>query len=455
MSAADQLTQRFSVAPLRPATGPVVGVITPRRVIALFILAGTEGLLLWLLYAVAIVPTFGYQRFSYQNPGVASLVVALTIAALPSLTLPATVRRPSFGVLWVLYVVVIIPSAVIPHLIPLGTTADHFRWELLLVGSFLLATAIIRVPTVSTVRVHVLRRHAVGVLVVAYTVVALYLLVKLGVSLRPVGFADVYAVRLRARTVLETDVALAYLVPWFQNVICPCLLVAGWTTRRWLLVAMGLAGEVYIYQAFGNRQALLGVLFIAGFLIVVRQLSLRHVAHFILATACILLGLVLIVHISTDAVVPTSIIGLRTFAIPGILSANYYDFFSAHPIVLLRDGLLGHFARSPYSLSTSNLISDVYYGLPSSTSNAHVWADGFANFGLLAFLLVPVLLGLVLWLIDAATANVPVAVVLAGLSFLIISWGNVGLTTSLVTSGTGLMLVLLLLTGGAVLSPRT
>ena len=93
-----------------------------------------------------------------------------------------------------------------------------------------------------------------------------YLLATFGIRFDLPGLAEVYDVRSSFRDAVGGGVgaiAAGYLVPWAGNAINPLLMTIGIVRRRWLLVVLGLVGQVLIYQVTGFKSILFSVVLVA------------------------------------------------------------------------------------------------------------------------------------------------------------------------------------------------
>jgi O-antigen polymerase len=136
----------------------------------------------------------------------------------------------------------------------------------------------------------------------------------------------------------------------------------------------------------------------------------------------------------------------RLFAVPGVLSGYYFDYFANRPPVLLRDGIGGILSSSPYPREMTYQIGGEYLGRTDANANVNVIADAFANFWFGGLIVALVLAGLLI-LLDSATIRLPLGATMASCVLVLLALLNVGLTVALLTSGFGLAIVLLWLFG--------
>ncbi|MEG1910090.1 MAG: hypothetical protein RR190_03875, partial [Bacteroidales bacterium] len=100
-------------------------------------------------------------------------------------------------------------------------------------------------------------------------------------------------------------------------------------------------------------------------------------------------------------VVLGSILVFRLMFIPAQLSFIYYDFFSSHELLFLRESLFKWLGiLSPYETPIVYIIGDVYFHDPESCANQGLIGDAFANFGWYSLLVYPFLWALLGKVVD-------------------------------------------------------
>jgi len=104
-----------------------------------------------LAYLVFISPQFSDGGLVNKLAGVDSLIVAVILAVVPALWLPATARRPSDAGLWLVYTVGYVPSIVVPPFI-LGS-----GWGLLPLWVALASSFVVVVIVADRVQLHLPR----------------------------------------------------------------------------------------------------------------------------------------------------------------------------------------------------------------------------------------------------------------------------------------------------------
>jgi hypothetical protein len=134
---------------------------------------------------------------------------------------------------------------------------------------------------------------------------------------------------------------------------------------------------------------------------------------------------------------------MRTFSSPGIAIAQYYEFFSTHPLTLGSHITgLSWLVDYPYDYDIPQTLGYYYYGT-LVTANANFWAqDGLASFGVIGLGLVSVIAAFVFWILDSVTRGLSMKFVIPALVGILVSFANVSLFTTLVTGGLGFFILI-------------
>jgi hypothetical protein len=127
------------------------------------------------------------------------------------------------------------------------------------------------------------------------------------------------------------------------------------------------------------------------------------------------------------------------------MSYDFYDFFSRHGYTYWSHvRFVSRFIPYTYDLQIPYLIGREYYGNDVLSANAHFMAtDGIAAAGIPGLLLISAVAGLVLYVIDLLAKRHDRLFLLLLLAGPLIALLNVGLFTTLLTDGLGVLIVLL------------
>lgn len=212
------------------------------------------------IYATYLSDIWAYEGVNWQDPPFLELAIAFIAIVATGATMPRSMQRPSDFCLWIIYTIVIVPSAFL---------AEASNWlpqsERLPAALGICAVAVVvrlitapnsgaLLPTPSRIRINFWLVSAV-LLAITYG----WLISTIGIHHTYISFADIYAVRADYKQALAEVPALAYLLPLSYACINPALIVWGVLRKDWVKVLAGIGGDFLIYLASGARLALLSV----------------------------------------------------------------------------------------------------------------------------------------------------------------------------------------------------
>lgn len=403
------------------------------------------------VYQLQIAPAFSYLRYTYRDPDPVHYGVAILLVVALALILPRRISQPSHVICWLLFVVAVAPSIVVPQYTDVLRSDDALEVALWVFVSFLpVATLGTRRAVRGSVPRVIVSPSAfwTGLTVLAVLVFA-YVVSQVGITFDLPSLSDVYGVRAEyAATEASSSKLLSYSTPLLANVISPLLMARGLLARRWIWLAAGLLGEVFIFSFTGYRSALLSPLAVFAVWLLFRRREKP-------AAVMVLVGVVLLTLATWgldrlfDTLEFTSLLVRRFLITPGLLTGAYVWLFADIEKAHLSHSFLSPFFQYPYSREPPQLIGELFFGNAGTNANANLLADGFANFGFLGMLLECLVLMVVLWIIDDACRGLPVRA--AALVFVMptLSLADSGLFTTLLTHGMGAATV------ACLLMPRT
>ncbi len=398
-------------------------------------------------YASWVAPVYAFAGANYLPPSQTVLLILYILAVLPSIWIPLEIRRPTQFVYVVIYITVYVPSVLVPTFIAYQTVDDTLLLSFTLCMGYGLIGATYRFPTVR------LRHSAISADVFWSLVYGLvltfdaWIFITFRGSLQFVSFEDVYSVRHSATEVLQSAGLLSYAMCWLSGALNPYLMVSGIFERKKTRILLGVAGQILIYAAAAHKAALVSILFVPAFAVWFRggprRFPLKLVALVLVIVLAIAFGMQ--IFPSSQAVHWTGVVVLfRTFALPGMLTAQYQDFFSRNPRTWFSQyAPLQTLLQSPYTHEVSYEVGEYYTGDQDVQSNAHFWAsDGIASTGVGGILIASVLCGLVFWVTDNTLTKCSEGFGAAALTFWALAISNASLLTSISSLGLGILILL-------------
>jgi O-antigen polymerase len=401
------------------------------------------------VYLTWLHPTFDYIGFAYEAPPWIYVVLAWGLSVSPAIWMPIVVRRPSQLILWVLYLSVFIPSMFVPlyaayqplNEVVLLMLALYFGFVLMSCGSL---APLVRIPSI---RIH---QAAVmpSVCLITLFLMAWVVVVFAG-HFRLVSFGEVYQEIRFAGAEVAQGTGVGYAVMWLAGAFHPFLMTWGLIYRRPGYFMLGALGQVLLYCTAGLKIILLSTVLFPSFYLALAGRSARFGLRLTWTAVLVFLLLnsanLLVEDVGKTQFMLAALVFLRSFGLTGLTTAQYQDFFSAHPFTHFShvkglDALIDY----PYQGPIGKEIGFFYSSNLDYNANAHLWAmDGLAGAGLWGVIAISILGGLVFWLLDnAARGHKPVFAAMT-VCFAAFNLSNVSLFTSLFSGG--LIFIILLL----------
>ena len=405
-------------------------------------------------YVTWVVPEFAYLGFVYTPVPLWCEVVSFLIALGPAVFLPIGLKRPSWIVLWLLYVVAFIPAITIPQYSP-----NLSNWEAIGLSAGLATSfAMICLPTMLPRGRFPVVQVPPAVLAVLFGVVAagLYGMVirVFGLHLRPPSLSEVYNTRAAySQEAAASGGAVGYAMSWLAKVINPLLISLGLLRRNLLMLLAGMAGQVLLYSTTGLKGSLFGIVLLVAVLIAMRGKGRNFGVWCVWGVVA-----VVITALSLDALMGTriftSLFVRRVLITPGRLTGLYFEFFRSHPKTLLANGLFAPLAEYPYPTSPTYLIGSTFIR-DETSANANLWATGYAAFGVPGMMVFSLILGLVLWVYDSVARDCDLRLTVLLLAMPSMALANTALPTTLFSHGLLLAIIIIYLMSGTSLVTAT
>lgn len=391
-------------------------------------------------YVQFISPAFAYMKFTYQPVSLAHMFVSWIIVVAPSFWMPVSFGRPSHFVYWLLYICVVIPIG----MVPMYVASENLDQVLIFVFSVTLSHSVLaliyKVPLLHITRTKARNFQVIAGLLTLTVVVFALIVHTYGLQTRWVSLWDVYDVR--ADHTSKTTRWMAYLVSWQANVVNILLMAYGLVKKKWMLLLLGVFGQLYLYTTAAYKSILYSVVLVVAILLLTKvrwrnmAVTMVWVALAVIVTACA-------VDIMTESILASALITRRIFVVPGLLGWFYFDFFSHNPKLMLSHSVLSPLVSYPYTYTPASTIGLHYFGSSEASANAGVWADAFANFGYIGIIIFTFALGMVMWIYDSLANRVDwrLAVVMLGVPAFTLT--NSSLLTTLLTHGLGVVMIAL------------
>jgi hypothetical protein len=323
-----------------------------------------------------------------------------SMGILPSLWIPIAIKRPSQILLWAVYLMVYLPTAIVAVYSP-QSDLDVFFMLLVMLAGVVMLSLVYRLPYLSLPRVHIpppIFWLGLSLLTVFFYAV---IWIELGSIIRIVSLEDIYIQRLALMDSGASSLA-GYAQVWTPLIIMPLFMAYALMRKNWFVYALGILGTIFFFAVSAQR------IFLAGpFLLIIIFLLFRDHGRFFGikwvggAMAAFTIPFMLQIGASRYPWLFSDLVLNRSFINSGVLSTWYFDFFSFNPKVNFADVRgISWFVTSPYSASYKEELGWYFWG-QRTDPNAHFMADGFAQLGYTGVLIECAIAAGMLWMLDS------------------------------------------------------
>jgi hypothetical protein len=397
---------------------------------------------------------YAYMGVRVLPTSTSTLLMFWTMAVLPAFFLGVHLRRPSDIVQIFLYYAVHVPTAALMPLVSYSTLGVQLAYcaaiGLALIGlNVRYAMPVARIPVITV------PSSIFWLGITAFYLLALLVFARSGyLSFGSLDLLQVYAQReeLTGRAA-ELGRLFFYMANWTGAAFAPFLIIVGLFKRRLLLVVLGigLAGASFVVSS--NRANFVAVPAVIAGYYALRSSHGRYLAVVMGAAFLTLTGLTVAIDVSgvTGLTMPlvTFQVFHRIFTNNGYLSAIYLDLFHGHQFAFYADSFLrwlpGPRLESPVPILAGASFTDV----PGVWANANLWADSYANLGMIGIGLTFAFTTFVLWLYDSITSRKNQIVAAAALVIPASALANTSTNVALVSNGMFLVFLFMYLWRGA------
>lgn len=138
-----------------------------------------------------------------------------------------------------------------------------------------------------------------------------------------------------------------------------------------------------------------------------------------------------------------SIMIRRIMFLPNLINYYYFDYFQVHTPDYFRGSIFEYIGfSSPYD-RLGYTIGDVYFSYPNMNANNGMIADAVTNLGNYGFLIMPIVIVGVFYLLDRVSSGIKIKIMIAASMYIAIQLINSFLTTTLLTHGLLVVFIIL------------
>lgn len=345
-----------------------------------------------------VIPFSSYERFIFQ-PNEIKIVESYILTIFFSLLLPQSTNRISTLIIFIFYLLVVVPFHsyyALGDQEPFAFYLGNSFWLLVLFFNRNLENF----PVFRSAGQNIENYLIIAIMLLS--VITFFLLIYFfGININ-LDFSIVYEIR---KNFVDQKVPFAgYLVNWSAKVFLPFLaLVAIYNTQKkikYLPLLVVSFIEIYLFSVTGNKAYLFSLLLALFLGYVLTDRNQLFKLNFLFA------GMALMCLFSLwmfDDIWLGSLFIRRMLFIPAKLSFNYFEFFSEHQYVYLSHSIFSSFIPYPYSLDPPFLIGQVFFDKPEMNANNGIMVDGYMNFGIPGLIIWAFILSVLIRLADSVS----------------------------------------------------
>lgn len=261
--------------------------------------------------------------------------------------------------------------------------------------------------------------------------------------MRLVGFDEVYDLRFQSRDAQVGGVS-GYLILWITTCFIPFYAASGFLKKNPLRLSLAVILGLLTYMSNGAKVALLlpYVIVLICFIYSEKEAFLPKLLFF----ATLSLSALIVIDGPISNLVK-SLVVMRTLSTGGWTILTYYDYFVTNGITYYShiNFIENIFKIYPYGdLSLGQVIGQEYSGSTDANFNANFWAsDGIAALGTIGIIPATIALSIVMMIINCASDFCEKKLLTIWLTGFWVALLNSPLTTSVVSGGCLLILLLI------------
>ncbi|QSX09272.1 hypothetical protein J0B03_04205 [Alkalibacter rhizosphaerae] len=393
--------------------------------IFLFLYLVVYKIILEIIYVNSLVPQFDYYGLEL-NVNVGKLLISFVILFLVYCFLPKDKSYPSTFLYLIMIIMMYIPTLSYYWLNNKSTV-----YILSLSICFIIVSTVTRLKHKKIGFKHIKLNVALDFIFWIYIFISVYVVVKRGgIDVRAFNFQQIY----NLRSEYNLDRLSGYLYNWSAKGFAPFFLIYFLHRKNVVKTAIVLVMQMVMYLSFGNKLFLFSLAYLIFIQFVLRS-NLNSSKLFI---GLMSLGnlIALVFEKLKITTILRDVLPYRSLFVPAMGQFRYYDFFMVHDKLKFSEGIIGRILsiEYPYNKPIGFIVNQFFRGTEFlSNGNTGVFSYAFADFGFLGMILAAIIVGLLFWLTDCATYNLPVVVSAGVLAFSMVIFNDTGLLISLWT----------------------
>ena len=397
------------------------------------------------VYKEQVVPFYSYQGLVYNQDNFYWLILGFLINGVQILVLHRYFSDITGTFFWLLFLFLIAPFNYVIYLITNSIGIDILIYILVFNFSFYLLLFASRVNP----KVGVLKSQRFDVFGTLMPVIGVILVVLVfsytGFNLH-VSIEDIYDRRLEARNVLRSGSIKGYLESVLSGIVIPMLFVDGIVRRKTGNLVIVFFAILVVFSLKGSKGVVFSPLYLGSIVWIKSKFKNE--------TFVILMGLIIVLvaceleKIFYNTSIFANLVIRRKFIVPSQLSFYYWEYFSEHGLVYMKDSIIGSIIpmEPRYNIQRSRLIGYEYFGKIEYNANANIFATAYADFGYMGMIISSLLAGIIIRWINLFGKG-RALLVSSTMAYIAIVWSEGALYTSILTNGVLLILIIYWLQG--------
>jgi hypothetical protein len=360
---------------------------------------------LTVLYTDTVSPLYTYYGlYDYLNWD--KLAIGACAVAAMALLAPAKMNRVSDFLMWILYLLAIVPSMVI-----YGCQDRSSTYAAMLVASYIVVDVVRRLrlspprPPLSFSEGQLICFCVCAVLITTCVVIA-----SGGLTYFNLDFTKVYNVRadisenvFGAHRGVVYDVALLAYLTTLSFDVCNVFLITFFLSRGRHVVALLFIAFQVAYFGMSSDKAYAYAIVLPMYFWLFGKLARSHITF--LSSLIILSVAAILEYARFESYVLTGNIFVRVFYLPAVLNFSYHDIFQQLGYVYLSDSRFNPFLDYKYSLAPAFIVGRALWGHFGTNANAGFLATSYMHFGYPGMLVYSVFVGMLLSFVDALATD--------------------------------------------------
>lgn len=411
------------------------------RVLAVSIVSTIVYIILFrVIYVEYLYPLFGYIGYKYNIATEYEETLSNILAFLPILFYRAR-KVPSDLIAILTFILIHIPTVI--------TLQYHFKdYNSIIVYqvAFTFAQTLFFLASWNKLGEERCEKYTDSISIKFLIVVGMLILIVLiaffGDQLRFVSFSDIYKLRSDNDRFSRGYKLIGYFTNWAAFFFAPFFIAYGCLKKKYWICLIGCLCSLVVYMASGSKSAILMPFAVFPIYFLMANKKMKSIVYFFpIVTMGVLLLFLLVLFVDNKLFYFVgTVLFMRTLGVAGWLASGYITVFNSYPYTYYSHiGIVNYFTGMyPFhNPSLGNAVWTIYRGRGVHTNaNANfLLTDGFAALGIPGILLIAAFFYCVLIYTNRISNNHNIPFVMATLAGAILSFTNVSLFTTFLSSG--------------------